>query len=436
MRLAFVRPSMSGRASADALQPLVFSLIKALTPAGVEITFHDEMAEPLPRLDADAVALTVQTFTARRAYQVADECRARGIPVVMGGFHPTAVPDECAEHADAVVVGEAEDTWAQVVADLVAGRVRPRYVSRNDADLTLIGDDTAWDRHRYPPLGLVQFSRGCRYTCEFCSIVGFFGHTVRTKPLDVALAEVARRPETHLFFVDDNLFADRERARALFEGLVGLGKRWVCQISMDVAEDPALLRLMHRAGCFMVLVGFESLDGDNLRQMRKGANLRARDYEPVLARLREAGLMVYGTFVVGYDHDTASSAAAAAAFARAHGFAIANVNPLMPMPGTPLFTRLAAEGRLLQERWWLDEDFHYGDAMFTPVRMSPAELTDSCRAARFSFYSPASIASRALAGANRANPTNLGIHLTANLISAREIRAKQGAALGLAGVGS
>jgi len=146
--------------------------------------------------------------------------------------------------------------------------------------------------------------------------------------------------------------------------------------------------------------------------------------------------MVYGTFVVGYDHDTASSAAAAAAFARAHGFAIANVNPLMPMPGTPLFSRLAAEGRLLHQRWWLDEDFHYGDAMFTPVGMSPADLTDSCRAARFSFYSPASIASRALAGANRANPTNLGIHLTANLISAREIRAKQGAALGLAGVGS
>lgn len=430
MRIAFVRPAMTTRTSSDALQPLIFSVIKALTPAGFDLRFHDAMIEPLPpALDTDALALTVETFTARRAYAIADQYRARGVPVIMGGYHPTMCPDEAAEHADAVVIGEAEDTWPALLADLAAGRLQPRYVSSNASPL---GDEyrvaVPYERRKYPPLGVVQFSRGCRYTCEFCSIHAFYGHRIRTKPLDLIVAEIEHRPERVLFFVDDNLFADRDRAHELFEALIGKGKRWACQITMDVADDPQLLSLMRRAGCFMVLIGFESLEVANLKQMRKGANLRAGDYERVIARIRKAGLMIYGTFVIGYDHDTPASAAGLVDFVTRHGFSIANFNPLMVMPGTGLFDRLRTEGRLLHERWWLADDFRYGDAMYRPAMMSPQELTDCCRDARFSFYRIGSIARRSWP--NAYSPLSLGVHWGANLVSRREIHAKQGAALG------
>ena len=429
MRVSFVRPSMSGRTTSDALQPLIFTIIDALTPADVEIDFHDGMATPLPEIvDADAVALAVETFTARTAYEIADRHRALGIPVIMGGYHPTMCPDEAAEHADAIVIGEAEDIWADLMHDLAAGQLKSRYTSSNTNGLTLEPRRRApFDRRDYPPLAVVQFSRGCRYACEFCSIHAFYGHSVRTRPLDSVLDDIESRPEKLLFFADDNLFADRERAKALFEGLIGAGKRWVCQISMDVARDRDLLALMRRAGAIMVLIGFESLDVANLRQMGKGANL-ARDYTQVIANIHETGLMIYGTFVIGYDHDTTATAPALVDFAVRNGFSIANFNPLMPMPGTRLFDRLGAEGRLLHDRWWVDEGFRYGDAMFTPALMSPADLTAACRDARFSFYSHSSIARRA--ARNARTPVTLGVHLAANLISRREIRAKQGAALG------
>lgn len=197
---------------------------------------------------------------------------------------------------------------------------------------------------------------------------------------------------------------------------------------MDVARDPELLALMRRAGCLMVLIGFESLDRDNLKQMRKGANLRAGDYDRVVAAVRRAGLMVYGTFVIGYDHDTAATAGELVDFATRHGFSIANFNPLTPMPGTELYERLRAEGRLLYQRWWLDEDYRYGDAMYTPAGMTPQQLTASCRDARYAFYSVGSIARRARA--NAGSPTALAVHLAANLVSRRAIHAKQGAVLG------
>ncbi len=423
---------MSGRPSSDALQPLVFSLIKALTPEDIELTFFDGMIEALPEdFDADVVALTVETFAARSAYAIADRARLRGIPVVMGGYHPTAVPDEAGEHADAVVVGEAEDTWPKLLADLASGTLQPRYISRNDADLTLRPASDAVDRRRYPPLGVVQFSRGCRYACEFCSIHSFFGHKVRSKPLELIVAEVRDRPERLLFFVDDNLFADREQARALFTALVGLGKRWVCQISMDVAEDADLLALMRRAGCFMVLIGFESLAIENLKQMGKGANLHT-DYDRIVGNVAAAGLMIYGTFVIGYDHDTCRTGPALVDFATRSGFSIANFNPLMPMPGTRLFDRLTQTERLLHERWWLDDSFRYGDAMLRPAGMTPHQLTETCREARYAFTSLSSIRRRSLSPANR-RPHNIWLHLAANLVSRREIRAKQGRELGVSG---
>lgn len=432
MRIALVRPSMSGIRAGDAMQPLVFALLAALTPAGVELTVHDELVETLPDLpDADAIALTVETFAARRAYELADRWRARGVPVIMGGFHPSMCPDEAAAHADAVVVGEAEDTWPRVVADLMAGRLAARYSSAGAAALGGARFDTSvFAGKRYAPLGLVQFGRGCRFACDFCSIHAFFGAGVRTRPVAEVVAEIAARPERMLFFVDDNLYADPAAARALLTALVPLRRRFACQISMDVAEDPALLRLLRRAGCRVVVVGFESTSPATLQAIGKGANLHA-DYERVIGAFRAAHLMIYGTFVIGYDDDGPDTALAAADFATRHRFALANFNPLMPMPGTRLYDRLAAQGRLIHDRWWIDPGYRYGDAMLRPAGMTPGELTAGCRAARLAFNTPGCIARRlAQPAANAHTPLAAALFLAANLVSRREIIAKQGRRLG------
>ncbi len=430
-----MRPSMSGVRAGDAMQPLVFALLAALTPEPIELSFHDELVEPLPVCpDADAIALTVETFAARRAYQLADRWRARGVPVILGGFHPSMCPDEAAAHADAVVVGEAEDTWPRLLADLAAGRLAARYDSAGANGLGGVRFDTrAFAGKRYAPLGLVQFGRGCRFACDFCSIHAFFGAGVRTRPVVEVVAEIAARPERMLFFVDDNLYADPPAARALLEALVPLRRRFACQISMDVAEDPALLGLLRRAGCRVVIVGFESTSVATLRAIGKGANLHA-DYERVIRAFHAAHLMIYGTFVIGYDDDGPGTAPAASDFATRHRFALANFNPLMPMPGTRLYARLAAQGRLIHDRWWIDPGYRYGDAMLVPAGMTPEELMTGCRDARSAFNTPGCIARRLLhPAANAHSPLAAALYLAANLVSRREIIAKQGRRLGASG---
>ncbi len=432
MRIALVRPSMSGARAGDAMQPLIFALLATLTPPQVRLSFHDELVEDLPDLaDVDAVGLTVETFAARRAYELADGWRGRGIPVVMGGFHPSMCPDEAARHADAVVVGEAEDTWPRLLADLAAGRLAPRYDSTCSVGLDgLRFDRSAFAGKRYAPLGLVQFGRGCRFACDFCSIHAFHGSRVRTRPVADVVAEIAGQGERFLFFVDDNLYADPAAARELLEALVPLRRHFACQISMDVARDPALLRLLRRAGCRVVIVGFESTSTDTLKAIGKGANLHA-DYERVIQAFYAAHLMIYGTFVIGYDADTPATARDALDFATRHHFAIANFNPLMPMPGTRLYDRLAAAGRLRHDRWWVDPGYRYGDAMLVPGGMSPNDLTEGCREARFAFNTAGCIARRfAHPAANAHSPGNAALFLAANLVSRREIKAKQGRQLG------
>jgi radical SAM superfamily enzyme YgiQ (UPF0313 family) len=206
--------------------------------------------------------------------------------------------------------------------------------------------------------------------------------------------------------------------------------RWCCQITIDVARDEALLDLMAQAGCALALIGFESLDRDSLVQMRKKWNGVAGDYEDVISRFHARGIMIYGTFVFGYDADTPASFDRAAAFARDQSFCIANFNPLTPMPGTGLYSRLKAEGRLIRADWWVDPDYRYGDAIFIPRGMSVRELNEGPMRARRAFYGWASIASRALYGSTRwRQPYKIGTMLLANIISRREIVRKQGRSL-------
>jgi radical SAM superfamily enzyme YgiQ (UPF0313 family) len=432
MRIAFIRPGMFGRQSKDAMQPLVFAIIKALTPEDVEIVFFDEMVEEIPGdLEADAVAMTVDTFSARRAYKLAGLFRDKGMKVIMGGFHPTMLPEECLEHADAVVIGEAEDTWKTVIDDLESNDLKGRYISRNDTELSGVRFDySAFEGKKYNRIGLVQFGRGCKFSCDFCSIHALYKDSIRCKDVAVVAEEVEQMKEKFLFFIDDNIFADEEKARELFRALIPLNKKWFCQISMDAARDKELLKLMKQAGCMLVLIGFESLNIDNLRLMNKGANIKNINYTEIISNIYDCRLMIYGTFVIGYDFDTVENVRDTLKFAIDNRFAIANFNPLMPMPGTPLYERLKTENRLLHGRWWIDEDYRYGDALLSPGKLTGSELTEVCRDARFEFNSCKNIFKRLLGRVNSSSLENMTVFLTANLISRKEIMSKQGKELG------
>lgn len=433
MRITFIRPNMYNDRSSDAMEPLCFAILKSLTPSDIDVSFYDERLEAIPAdHDTDLVALTVETYTARRAYQIADAFRSRGIPVVMGGYHPTFVPEEALQHADAVVKGDAEGIWKRVLDDVCAGALQRIYENSTFPSLERsMPDRSIFSGKKYAPVGLVQFSRGCRFNCSFCSITAFYGSSLRHRPVEDVVEDIRRSGRHHIFLVDDNLFVDNETTRELFTALIPLNISWSCQVSIDIARDEELVRLMRRSGCISALIGFESLDPGNLRELKKHWNTKWQSFDDAIAVFRRAGIMLYGTFIVGCDNDTVDAFDKSVEFSLRNKFLLANFNPLTPTPGAPLFDKMQREGRLLHNKWWLDPEYAYGDATFEPRGMSADELTRGCFSARKKFNSASSIVRRMFdAQANFRTPYRAGIYLAANLVSRREIYSKQGRRLG------
>jgi radical SAM superfamily enzyme YgiQ (UPF0313 family) len=429
MKLTLVRPNLGDYRSSDAMPPLAMGILAARAPEW-DVTFYDEKAEVVPDDTPDLAALSVETFTAHRAYAIADRYRERGVPVVMGGYHPTFLPDEALQHADAVVIGDGEGSWERLLDDFKRGQLQPKYSGGNDRPLHDYALDRAIYRGKnYAPVELVQYGRGCRFSCDFCSIHSFYGTSLRVRPLAGLIAEIEALPPNRLiFFVDDNLFGRKSELLALLDALEPLGRRWSCQISIDVARDESLLDRMAAAGCAFVLIGFESLNEESLRQMRKSWNSVSGSYAQVVRALHRRDIGIYGTFVFGYDADTKESIERTLAFALESRLEIANFNPLTPTPGSALYDRLLREGRLLKPKWWLEPGYRYGDAIFQPRGMRPEELSEGVFEAKKKFYSWRSISSRVLASYTtffRATTTAV-----ANVISRREIYKKQRRVLG------
>jgi len=412
MRLTLIHPCIGRRPGQRyirswQMEPLPAATIAGLTPPDVEIRFHDDRLERIPFEEpTDLVAISVETYTARRAYQIASEYRRRRVPVVMGGFHPSLCPDDVAAYAEAVVVGEAEEVWPQLVDDFRHGRLERVYRAGPRPSLRGLKPDRRIFRGKhYLPIGLVEAGRGCHFRCDFCAVQTMFGATQTRRPLDEVVSEVAAlRGEKRLFFfVDDNITSNLSQAKDFLRALAPLGIRWVSQSSINAAHDEEFLDLLVRSGCRGVLVGFESLDERALRSMNKAFNMMKGGYERALANLRAHRLRLYATFIFGYDEDTAASFARAAEFAREHRFYIAAFNHLTPFPGTPLYRRLADEGRLRFEAWWLDERYSYNMVPFQPAQMSPEELQAHCLSARRAFYAWPSIVRRGLDAVNRSD---------------------------------
>lgn len=404
MRLTLVHPCIGRRRNQPyirswQMEPLAPATLAGLTPRdGIAIRFYDDRTERIPFDEpTDLVALSVETYTARRSYEIASEYRRRGVPVVMGGFHPTLVPDEAREYAEAIVVGEAEELWPQVIDDFRNERLREVYRQSGRPSLASVRPDRSiFAGKRYLPVGLVEAGRGCHFRCEFCAIQSYFSNTQTRRPIEEIVDEVRRIKKPLIFFVDDNITSNMDEAKEFFRALIPLKIRWVSQASINAAHDEEFLGLIKASGCQGLLIGFESLNPANLRRMRKSFNMMHGGYERALENLRRHEIRLYVTFILGYDEDHGDTLEETLAFAERHKFYIVAFNHLTPFPGTPLYDRLRGEGRLLYDRWWLDPAYRYGMVPFVPRGMTAADVERRCIEARQRFYAYRSIVRRSL----------------------------------------
>lgn len=365
--------------------------VAAETPDHADVRIVDEQIEDIPWNESfDLVGITCMTAAAPRAYEVAARFRHRGVPVVMGGMHPTLCTDEVLKHADAVVVGDAEGLWPQLVDDVQSGHLQRVY--RHDAPPTLNGlKPPRYDlieNNKYASVRAVQATRGCPHGCAFCAVSAFNGKTQRQRPVEEVATEVAAIPDRFLLFVDDNLTADREYAARLFRALIPLKKQWMTQSTLSFAEDEAMVALAAKAGCKGLFVGLETFSEENLAGVDKAFN-RVDQYREYVRRLHRHGICVEAGVVFGFDHDRTGVFHSTLKGLDRLGIDLVQVSIFTPLPGTP---GAATMQDRITDYDWSHYDFH--SAVFRPMGMTAEELKDGHDWVTRRFYSPLRILRR------------------------------------------
>jgi radical SAM superfamily enzyme YgiQ (UPF0313 family) len=377
--------------------PLGLATLAAFLSADDEAVLVDEHVQTLGLDDRpDLVLIQVYITNAYRAYRIADHYRATGAFVVLGGLHVTALPDEAAAHADAVVRGPAEQTFPQFLADFRSGC--PQRVYRSQSGRTLdrlppVRRDLI-ERGRYLVPNSIVVTRGCPEHCDFCYKDAFFegGRSFYTQRVDDALAEISRLPGRHLYFLDDHLLGDRRFARALFDGMRGTHRLFQAAATVDSVLRGDLIERAADAGLRSLFVGFESLTPANLVSSNKRQNL-GRDYKAVTDRLHSLGIMINGSFVFGMDDDDADVFRRTVDWAIEHGITTATFHIQTPYPGTRLFARMQEQDRIVTRNWDLYDTRH---TVFQPARLNAKALEEGYRQAYHDFYLWSSIARASL----------------------------------------
>jgi radical SAM superfamily enzyme YgiQ (UPF0313 family) len=368
--------------------------LAALTPDDIEVKLIDEAVDPIDFDEAvDLVGITVNTYLAPRSYQISREFRKRAVPVVLGGVHPSLYPEEAMAHADAIVIGEAEDTWELLLRDFQKGQMKPIY--RTTRRHSLVGlpipRRDLLKRNAYLTTNTIQTTRGCPFKCDFCSVTDFFGKTYRCRPIPEVLREIEtlnlNRP---LVFVDDNIIGRPQYARELFEAITPYKVRWGSQCSINLANHPDLMKAAKKSGCVAMFIGIESISQQNLDEVHKNVN-HVDKYSEVIKRIHDHGIAINAGMILGMDHDDESVFERTLEFLEKAKIEYATFHILTPVPGTPLYRRMEAEGRIIDRDW---SKYNGGYSVFRPKLMSPEALEEGYYWTYRQFYAMRSIYKR------------------------------------------
>lgn len=373
MKLKLIAPSRRRYAVSTAIYPKYsLLLLAALTPPSWEISILDECIEHINfEENVDLVGITVTTSKVNRAYEIADIYRSKGIKVALGGIHPSMFPDEAIEHADAVVIGEAEYTWPILIKDFLNRSLKKFYASEKRHDLINLPhprrDLLKQDHYQAP--NVLETSRGCPFKCEYCS-TKFFGEDYRYRPISDIIEEIKSIPGDHIAFMDDNIIGNRTRAKRLFSELVPLKKHWSAQCVVNIAEDLELVNLAAKSGCKNLIIGFETLNEHTLSQINKRFNNPAK-YEEYIKILHGHGIRTTANFIFGFDDDDESVFEKTVHFVEKNRIHAPIFWILTPYPGTLLCERLKIENRIIDWNW---DNYDGRHVVFKPKRISPEKL--------------------------------------------------------------
>lgn len=438
MIVTFIMPAIGRREGEEYLktwqmEPLPIAQVAGLTPKGITIKFFDDRVEDINYEEkTDVVAITTETYTAKRAYEIAKIYKEKKVVVVMGGFHATLLPQEVRKYADIVAEGEAEEIWPRIIKDIQRRSYKKIYKSNKRPSLeNLTPNREIFNGKKYLPITLIESARGCKFNCSFCSIATFYHNTYNTRPVSDVINEIKKIKKKNIFFIDDNICADIKRTKELLKSLIPLHVNWVGQASLVITQNEELLDLMKASGCAGVLIGFESLNKDNLKQMNKNWNRGEENYHEALLKLTKRGIAIYGSFVFGHDNDDSSVFEKTLKFTIKEKFFLTAFNHLVPFPGTPLYEQLKDKKRLLSDTWWLNKDYKFGDVAFQPKKITAQELSHLAFLYKKKFYSLPSIIKR---GVNfKSNCKNIKMatnFFLINLLFRSEVSKRKGIPLG------
>lgn len=377
--------------------PLSLLMLAAVTPSDVDIQIIDERLDEI-RIDdsVDLVGITATTRVAPRVYEIAAEYRRRGVAVVVGGVHPSILPEESSQYVDAVVVGEGEKVWPQILTDYKAGNLKRIYQGEPQHDLDALPfprREVLWKPQRYATTRVIATGRGCPNNCTFCSAGFAVGKSPRLRSVDRVLAEISETPGTHVVFVDDNLAWNMKYAKTLLEGIASLKIKWIGGVSISALEDTEFADLAAESGCIMLLIGFESIRRESISEMNKQRTNDPSRYRELIMRMHERGIMVKGQFILGFDADDKDVFQELVDFVNETCIEMPTVNTLVPYPGTPIFQQYERENRLLHKNWSF-YDTAGGYVVYEPKQMTAQELVDGYLMAVNEIYSAKSIVHR------------------------------------------
>lgn len=403
MKITFILPAIGKKQGEKYLkswlmEPLTIAVLSSIIPVEWKRDFYDDRIEKINyETDSDLVFITVETYTAKRAYFIANEFRKRGKKVILGGYHVTLLPEEAEKYADSIMCGNAEQIIHDVLEDFKNGNLKKRYVGKACIGYKLPDRKIYADKMRkYLPISLVETGRGCYHNCEFCSIAKYYNsHYIHREVKDI-IEEIKLCKHKIFFLVDDSIFSDKQFARELFTELKKLKIIWTTQITLDIVKDEELLLLMKESGCEMVLIGFESITEGNLKQMNKEWTQRLGERDELIEKIHKVGISIYASFVFGFDYDTEESFKKTLEFCNKHQFFITAFNHLLTFPNTKTYDNFKENNRLLTDKWWLQEGYTFGTISFKPKNLTPEELKNYCKLYKKKFFTFKSIAKRGI----------------------------------------